>query len=71
MDQDRNKETSYWMKQPNLPRKNFSKAYYDKRTEGSETYSDYHGACHIRLWKVEIQRRLLYLGREYCKQVLE
>jgi len=59
------------MDQLNLPRENFSKAYYDKRSSGSKTYPDYHGACNVRVWKVEIQRRLLYLGKEYCKQVLE
>lgn len=69
MDQDKDKETDYWMNELDFPRKNFSKVYYDKRTTGSKTYPDYHGACHVRIWKVAIQRRLLYLGEEYCRMM--
>lgn len=71
MDQDEDEEINYWMNQLDLPRENFPKVYYDKRTEGSKTHSDYHGACHVRVWRVAIQRRLLYLGEEYCRQMLK
>jgi hypothetical protein len=58
----------YWSKILNIPKKNFN-AYLDRRTLKSNTFPSYKGVCVVRCGNIAIQRRMLYLSREFCRKV--
>ncbi len=61
----------YWSRELGLPLKNFTYAHIDKRTKGSKTYSTYNGVCHIRCGNTHIQRRLIFLSRLFCENIVK
>lgn len=61
----------YWSKILNLPIQNFLGTYFDSRTKGRPTYSDYKGVCLIRCGHSEVQRKLVFLSRAYCNKIIE
>ena len=42
----------------------------DKRTLGSDTHPHYKGVCLIRCGNLSIQRKLVYIARKYCEQII-
>lgn len=70
-DQDPKKLVRYWSKVLDLPRSNFMSISIDKRTLGKPTYTDYKGVCLVRCGRVDIQRKLVYIAREFCSQAPE
>ena len=69
-DQDPKKLKRYWSKELGLPLSNFLSVSIDKRTVGSKTYPYYKGVCVLRCGSVAIQRKLLYLSRKFCQEVI-
>lgn len=55
----------YWSEQLNIPIDRFW-AIKDKRIVKSKTYSTYKGVCVIRCGRIAIQRRLIFLSKEFC-----
>lgn len=68
-DQNINVVKNYWSKELAIPKENI-KTYKDKRTVKSKTYSTYNGVCIIRCGRIALQRRMLYLSQEYCKNIV-
>ena len=68
-DQDGNKMIRYWSSQLGIPKSKFI-AIKDKRPVKSKTYSNYKGVCVVRCGKIAIQRRITYLGEEFCRKVI-
>jgi hypothetical protein len=66
-DQNEKELIEYWARQLNLSTNVFS-SIKDKRTAKSKTYPNYKGVCVVMCGgNIAIQRRLVYLGQEYCK----
>lgn len=57
--------------QKNLPLKkeNFYKPYLDQRTKNTITYNSYKGVCLVRCGTVAIQRKLVYIAKQFCASV--
>jgi hypothetical protein len=70
-DQDEKTIKGYWSKELKIPQKNFTKTSFDKRTNGSVTYSYYKGVCVVRCANVAIQRKLLYFSNAFCDKVIK
>lgn len=70
-DQDVQKVKKYWSKTLGISLKNFKTVNFDKRTEGSKTYSSYKGVCQLRCANIAVQRRLLFLADIYCDRVVK
>jgi hypothetical protein len=58
----------FWSTKLKLPLNCFRYSHIDQRTTGKTT-TDYHGVCLVRCGKVEIQRDLVYLGREFLRVI--
>ncbi len=69
-DQNSVKMKKFWSRELQIPLKNFISTAFDKRTEGSVTYSHYKGVCVLNCGAAAIQRRLLYLADEFCEKVI-
>jgi hypothetical protein len=69
-DQDPKRLRKFWSRQLNLPLKNFTSVSIDKRTQGSATYSSYKGVCVVSCGTSAIQRKLIYLSRMFCEDVI-
>lgn len=69
MDQDSEKLKKYWSNALNIPIKQFKYVAFDKRSEGKTTYNHYRGVCVITCHRVAIQRKLIYLYRQFCDKV--
>jgi hypothetical protein len=69
-DQDPIKLKRYWSKELGLPLANFNSPSIDMRTTGSPTYSTYYGVCVVQCGNIAIQRKLLFLSREFCKRAV-
>jgi hypothetical protein len=65
-DQDPTETRKYWAKQLRLPIQNFTSVSSDKRSKGRATYKNYRGVCVVRCGRVDIQRELVYLSRDFC-----
>jgi hypothetical protein len=70
-DQDAQKMIVYWSKILKIPRSNFTKPFFDKRTEGKASYPYYKGVCVVRCSRVAIQRRLVYIANTFCTSIVE
>jgi hypothetical protein len=70
-DQNKKKIKKYWSKELNLPIKNFLSTSFDKRTIGRKTYKNYKGVCIVRFGTVAIQRKLVYLSRQFCERIIK
>jgi hypothetical protein len=68
-DQDGKKMVLYWSKELNISKDKFI-VMKDKRLIKSKTYTNYKGVCVVRCGKIAIQRRIIYLGEEYCKRII-
>ncbi len=68
-DQDGNEMICYWSSQLDIPKNKFT-AIKDKRPVKSKTYSNYKGVCVVRCGKIAIQRRITYLGEEFCRKII-
>jgi hypothetical protein len=68
-DQDANVMTEYWSKQLNLPKENFNKPSHDLRTKDRPTFANYYGVCVITCGNIAVQRKLIYLSRQYCERI--
>ena len=69
-DQKHSTEKRYWSRELDLPFKNFTTITIDRRTNGSTTYPNYHGVAVLRCGAVAIQRKLLYLSKLFCEEVI-
>ena len=54
-----------------VPINNFKSVSFDKRTQGKPTYLNYKGVCIVKCGRVAIQRKLIYLSRVYCTEIIE
>ncbi len=70
-DQDVNKARVYWSNELGIPIKNFTKDSLDKRTIGSTTYTEYNGVCVVRCGNIALQRKLVYLAKEFCEEFIK
>lgn len=70
LDQNKDEIIKYWSKILNLPISCFKSVSFDKRTKGIASYSSYKGVCQIRFGSIAIQRRLLFLAKQYCDSVI-
>lgn len=61
----------YWAQELEVPLNRFRTVSIDKRTIGKSTYSDYKGVCVIDCGNIAVQRKLVYIGRKFCKKTLE
>ncbi len=61
----------YWAKELGAPLHRFNYVAVDKRTLGRKTYPNYKGVCLIDCGNVAIQRKLVYIGKKFCKKVIE
>ena len=59
----------YWYRKLKIPLANFKSASLDKRTAGRKTYPHYKGVCILNYANVAIQRKLVYLSKEYCEEI--
>lgn len=57
-DQDPQQEEIYWSEKLSIPRSQFRKAHFDKRTTGRETRPGYHGVCAVYCYDAHIEKRL-------------
>lgn len=70
-DQNPNNLKWYWSSTLKLPLDCFRWVYNDRRTEGSKTYAEYKGVCTITCGHVDIERKLVYIGKQLCQKVIE
>ena len=70
-DQDPNKIRNYWARELRLPLKNFKCISVDKRTKGSKTYHYYKGVCQLRCGNIAIQRKLIYVGNLFIREIIK
>lgn len=68
-DQNPEKTKRFWSRELRLPLGNFRQVNIDKRTAGSKTYDEYHGVCSIRCGNVAIQRKLVFLAKEFFQRI--
>lgn len=61
----------YWSKELGVPLHRFKLTSIDKRTIGKPTYADYKGVCAITCGNIAVQRKLVYIGRKFCKKIIE
>lgn len=69
-DQDPDEMRKFWSKELGIPQSRCITVSMDKRTIGRPTYSDYKGVCVINCGNIAIQRKLVYLSRAFCEQVI-
>lgn len=69
-DQNIDEVKRFWAKELDLPINKFKNFYKDKRTVGSNTRSNYKGVCNIRYGSVAIKRKLLFLSRMFCENLI-
>lgn len=62
---------SYWSKELKAPLDRFRTISIDKRTVGRSSYSNYKGVCVINCGNVAVQRKLVYIGRKFCENIIE
>lgn len=69
-DQDPQEMKKFWSIALHIPLERFKSVSIDKRTIGKPTYPHYKCVCTIVCGNVAIQRKLIYLSRAFCGQVL-
>jgi hypothetical protein len=70
-DQNKEKMISFWSKELALSKDRFKSISFDSRTKGRPTYEHYKGVCVVRCSNVAIQRKLVYLSKEFCERVVK
>lgn len=68
-DQNSQEMVGYWSQELEIPKARFL-VYKDRRLAKSETYPSYKGVCLVRCGKIALQRRLSYLGEEFCRRTI-
>lgn len=68
-DQNPQEMIKFWSNELHITKKNFTKAYLDKRTAGKMTYNSYKGVCLVRCGNVAIQRKLVYIAKHFCGEI--
>ena len=68
-DQKPEVEIDFWQSVLHLPRASFKRVFHDKRTNGRNTFADYHGVCLVYCSNIAIQRKLVYLYKLFCDKV--
>lgn len=68
-DQSVNKMVKYWSNELGLPTNVFY-TIKDKRLAKSKTYENYMGVCVVRCGKIALQRRIVCLSEEFCKEIV-
>jgi len=67
-DQSEEKLKNYWSKILNIPKSQFIKTQFDKRTNSS-TFKDYKGVCVIVYYDSDLQRQIVYEGEELLRVI--
>lgn len=69
---DQNSKTliNYWSKLLKVPKKQFHKTQFDKRTLNKKTYSEYKGVCAVNYFDINLQRRILAISEEMIQYVI-
>jgi len=67
-DQHENIFKKYWSSILDIPRSQFLKTQFDKRTI-KPTFKDYKGVCVIFYYNSDLQRRIVYLGEELLQLI--
>ncbi len=70
-DQDDLLEKKYWSKLLFIPLNKFGKTQFDKRTQGSKTWKDYHGVCSVYYYDAKIGKRLTIFQKSIINRVLK
>jgi len=65
-DQNEEQLKKFWSKTLNIPKPQFLKTQFDKRTI-KKTYEHYKGVCVLIYYDMALQRRILYMGDEILK----
>ncbi len=68
LDQPEEKIKDYWSKLLSIPKSQFIKSQFDKRTN-SPSYKDYRGVCTIYYCDVNIQRRIIAVGERLLQKI--
>lgn len=68
LDQSEEKSKNYWSRVLNIPKSQFIKSQFDKRTI-SPTYKNYKGVCTVYYCDVGIQRRIIAIGEEFLQKM--
>jgi predicted transcriptional regulator len=67
-DQPEEKLKNYWSRILKIPKSQFHKTQFDKRTI-KPTFKDYKGVCVIIYFDINLQRRLLYLAENLIQRI--
>ncbi len=69
---DQNSEVlkKFWSEELNIPMGNFTSPSVDLRTSGHLTYPTYYGVCVVSCGNIALQRKLVYLSRKFCENVI-
>lgn len=51
-------EKKFWSETLSIPENKFGKTQFDKRTQGSKTWKEYHGVCSLYYYDAKIEKRL-------------
>lgn len=70
-DQDVEEIKHYWSRKLRIPLSGFTSASIDKRTLGRKTYPHYKGVCILNYSNIAIQRKLVYLSRQFCGKIIK
>lgn len=68
LDQSEEKFKNYWSKILNIPKSQFIKSQFDKRTI-SPTYKNYKGVCTVYYSDTNLQRRINAIGKELLEKI--
>lgn len=68
-DQNEKELKEYWSTTLSIPRKNFRKSSFDRRTANIKTYPYYKGVCVVDCGNIAIQRKLVYISRRFCEKI--
>ena len=69
-DQNPFKLKRYWSRILKIPLSNFISVSIDQRTAGKKTYRGYKGVCVLNFATVAIQRKLIYLSEQFCRNIV-
>ncbi|MBU4298625.1 hypothetical protein KJ636_01115 [Patescibacteria group bacterium] len=67
-DQPEEQLKNYWSRILDIPKSQFHKTQFDKRTV-KPTFKNYKGVCVVIYFDMNLQRRLLYMGEELLQMI--
>lgn len=68
-DQSERQLKDYWSKTLNIPKSHFIKTQFDKRTI-KPTFKKYKGVCVVFYYDMNLQRRILYTGKDLLNKMI-